>query len=313
LVEYITGDSHHGTTKNTKISAHRTAARIPNPESQIPSPVYFTQMPIDVSAAVIANRPLSADYNVLALAAPAIAAATAPGQFLMLKAGRGHDPLLRRPFSVFEILRDSDGAPSGVSILSKRIGASTSLIYDARPGDRLACLGPLGRPFAIVDPPVDAWMVAGGVGLAPFATLAEALRARGTRATLFYGARRAEELFYLDFFRSLDVALVLTTEDGSAGERGRIVAPLERRLAARPADAAVTIYACGPEGMLAATAKTAARYGRPCQVSVERIMGCGLGGCYSCVIPMRGDDGQFHHVRSCIAGPVLMGDAVKWE
>jgi dihydroorotate dehydrogenase electron transfer subunit len=75
----------------------------------------------------------------------------------------------------------------------------------------------------------------------------------------------------------------------------------------------VTIYACGPEGMLAATAKTAARNGRPCQVSVERIMGCGLGGCYSCVIPMRGDDGQFHHVRSCIAGPVLMGDAVKWE
>jgi len=270
-------------------------------------------MPIDVSAAVIANRPLSDDYNVLALAAPAIAAATAPGQFLMLKAGRGHDPLLRRPFSVFEILRESDGTPSGVSILSKRIGPSTSLIYDAQPGDELACLGPLGRPFAIVEPPAEAWMIAGGVGLAPFATLAEALRARGTSATLFYGARRAEELFYLDFFRDLGVALVLTTEDGSAGERGRIVAPLDRRLAERPANAPVTIYACGPEGMLAATAKTAAKYGRPCQVSVERIMGCGLGGCYSCVIPMRGEDGQFHHVRSCITGPVLMGDAIRWD
>jgi len=270
-------------------------------------------MPIDVSAAVIANRPLSDDYNVLALAAPAIAAATAPGQFLMLKAGRGHDPLLRRPFSVFEILRESDGTPSGVSILSKRIGPSTSLIYHAQPGDEIACLGPLGRPFAIVEPPAEAWMIAGGVGLAPFATLAEALRARGTSATLFYGARRAEELFYLDFFRDLGVALVLTTEDGSAGERGRIVAPLDRRLAERPANAPVTIYACGPEGMLAATAKTAAKYGRPCQVSVERIMGCGLGGCYSCVIPMRGEDGQFHHVRSCITGPVLMGDAIRWD
>jgi dihydroorotate dehydrogenase electron transfer subunit len=270
-------------------------------------------MPIDVSAVVIANRPLSADYNVLALAAPAIAAATAPGQFLMVKAAPGHDPLLRRPFSVFEVLRDSSGAPAGVSILSKRIGASTSLIYDARPGDRMACLGPLGRPFSIVDPPGEAWMVAGGVGLAPFATLADALHARGVHSTLFYGARRAEELFHLDFFRSLNIALVLTTEDGSAGERGRIVAPLDRRLADRPASARVTIYACGPEGMLAATAKTAAKYQRPCQVSVERIMGCGLGGCYSCVIPMRGDDGQFHHVRSCIVGPVLMGDAVQWE
>ena len=69
----------------------------------------------------------------------------------------------------------------------------------------------------------------------------------------------------------------------------------------------------GPEGMLAATAKTAAKYSRPCQVSVERIMGCGMGGCYSCVVPMRGDDGKFHHVRSCMAGPVLAADQIQWD
>ena len=85
----------------------------------------------------------------------------------------------------------------------------------------MACLGPLGRPFTLVAPPAEGWMVAGGVGLAPFWTLATALVARGVRTTLFYGARRAEELFYLDFFRSLGVTLVLTTEDGSAGEKGR--------------------------------------------------------------------------------------------
>jgi dihydroorotate dehydrogenase electron transfer subunit len=270
-------------------------------------------MPIDVSAAVIANHALSADYNVLALAAPAIGAATRSGQFLMVKAGRGHDPLLRRPFSVFEVLLDAGGTPTGVSILSKRIGVSTALIYDARPGDLVACLGPLGRPFSIVDAPDEAWMVAGGVGLAPFATLAATLGARGVRCTLFYGARRAADLFYLDFFRDRGVDLVLTTEDGSAGELGRIVAPLDRKLASRPASAPVMIYACGPEGMLAATAKAAARHGRPCQVSVERIMGCGLGGCYSCVVPVRGDDGRFHHVRSCIAGPVLAGDQIRWD
>ena len=133
--------------------------------------------PTDVAAEVTSNEPLSPDYNVVSLAAPTIAAAAAPGQFVMVKAGCGHDPLLRRPFSVFEVLRSSDGTPTGVTILSKRIGPSTSLIYDARPGQIAACLGPLGRPFTVVDPPVDAWMVAGGVGLAPFATLAEALRA----------------------------------------------------------------------------------------------------------------------------------------
>ena len=270
-------------------------------------------MPFDVAAEVVANRPLSADYNVLSLAAPAIAATTQPGQFVMVKLGIGHDPLLRRPFSVFEILRSRDGAPAGITLLSKRIGPSTALIYDARPGQVAACLGPLGRPFTVVDPPAEAWMVAGGVGLAPFATLAEALRARKVKATLFYGARSSRELFYLDMFRALGIELVLTTEDGSAGERGRVVAPLDRMLAARAAGAPVMVYACGPEGMLAATAKTAAKHSRPCQVSVERIMGCGMGGCYSCVVPMLGDDGKFHHVRSCIAGPVLPAAQIRWD
>jgi dihydroorotate dehydrogenase electron transfer subunit len=270
-------------------------------------------MPIDVAAEVIENRPLSTDYNVLALNAPAIAAEAAPGQFVMIKAGRGRDPLLRRPFSVFEVLRDHAGAPTGLSILNKRIGPSTTLVYAAQRGQRIDCLGPLGRPFTIVERPADAWIVAGGVGLAPFAALAEALRGRDVSVTLFYGARSGAELFYLDFFRNLGVELVLTTEDGSLGERGRIVAPLDRRLGAHPPSSKLMVYACGPEGMLAATAKTAARHARPCQVSVERIMGCGLGGCYSCVVPMRTDHGGFHHVRSCLAGPVLPGDEILWD
>ena len=280
-------------------------------------------MPIDVAAEVTANRPLSADYNVLALAAPAIAAAAAPGQFVMVKIGSGplssNDPLLRRPFSVFEVLRSDDGAPTGITLLNKRIGVSTSLLYAARPGQVAACLGPLGRPFTLVSPPGEAWMVAGGVGLAPFAALAERLRARRVQCTLFYGARRGDELFYLDVFRAMGVELVLTTEDGSVGEHGRVVAPLERRLAGRQSVTPVTetapvmIYACGPEGMLAAAAAAAARFARPCEVSVERIMGCGLGGCYSCVVPMRGSDGGFHHVRSCLSGPVLAADQIRWD
>jgi len=270
-------------------------------------------MPVDVAAVVIANHPLSADYNVLALSAPAIAEAAAPGQFVMIKAGRGHDPLLRRPFSVFEVLRDERGTPTGISLLNKRIGTSTGLVYDASPGQRVDCLGPLGRPFSVIEPPSEAWMVAGGVGLAPFAALAESLRRRRVQSVLFYGARSGSELFYLETFRGLGVELVLTTDDGSLGERGRVVAPLERRLAKRPAGEPLMIYACGPEGMLAATAKTAARYGRSCQVSVERIMGCGLGGCYSCVVPMRNEDGRPHHVRSCLAGPVLAADQIVWD
>src|SRR6266496_3023956 len=170
-------------------------------------PGILTSMALDVAAEVLANLPLSADFNRLSLAAPAIAAATAPGQFVMVKANTSHDPLLRRPFSVFEVLRSGDGTAIGLTILNKRIGATTRLLYDAKPGQRIACLGPLGLPWPVIDAGTE-------------------------REACLRG-----------------VSLVLTTEDGSAGEHGRVTAPLERHLAERQSAAAV--YACGPEAMMA--------------------------------------------------------------
>ena len=268
-------------------------------------------MPVDVEARVIANTRLSPDYNVIALAAPDIAAATAPGQFVMVKLGRGSVPLLRRPFSVFEVLR-TNGRVDGLTLLSKRVGVTTGMLFDAVEGDVVSCLGPLGRPFEPVDPPAEAWMVAGGVGLAPFATLTDALRDRGTPVALFYGARSGRELFYLDWFEARGVRLMLATEDGSTGDYGRITVPLERELRVAPGGD-IMIYACGPEPMLEAVAHLAVRYGRASQVSVERVMGCGLGGCYSCVIPVRNGPEGHHYVRSCIGGPVFAGDEIAWD
>src|SRR5215207_7586985 len=123
-------------------------------------------MPVDIDAAVIANRRLSADYNVLSLAAPEIAAAARPGQFVMIKTSGGQDPLLRRPFSIFEILRDASGAPSGVSIFNKRVGAGTTLLSRVERGTRLPPRGPPGRPCGPVDPPAGAGRTAGGAALA---------------------------------------------------------------------------------------------------------------------------------------------------
>jgi dihydroorotate dehydrogenase electron transfer subunit len=268
-------------------------------------------VPLDVAAEVISNTHLSSDYNVLGLAAPEIAAAALPGQFVMVKTGERLEPLLRRPFSVFEILKDNNRVV-GLSLLSKRIGPSTTLLFDARPGDRIQCLGPLGRPFAATTAPDEAWLIAGGVGLAPFAMLADALTARGCGVRLYYGARRAAELFYLDMFERMGVTLVLATEDGSRGETGRVTVPLERDLKSLPAPARVMLYACGPEPMLAAVAKLSAAHGRPAQVSVERVMGCGVGGCYSCVIPLHTPQGKPHFVRSCLAGPVFRANEIVW-
>jgi dihydroorotate dehydrogenase electron transfer subunit len=284
-------------------------------------------MPSDIDAIVIANTRLSDDYSVLALSAPEIAAAAQPGQFVMVKPSRGMDPLLRRPFSIFEVLRDASGTPTAITLLNKRVGVGTTLLYEVEPGARVACLGPLGRPFEPVDPPAEAWMIAGGVGLAPFATLAEALRVRGTKTTLFYGARRASELYYVEFFEKLGVHVVLTTEDGSRGVKGFVTEPLRQALEHLDASAQKTradigttagspvqLYVCGPTPMMKAVARLAEGSGRACDVSLEQVMGCGLGGCYSCVVLAReSGSGPAHFVRSCIEGPVFDSRRIVWD
>ncbi|MCX6550153.1 MAG: dihydroorotate dehydrogenase electron transfer subunit [Acidobacteria bacterium] len=269
--------------------------------------------PIDLDAEVLRNTHLSAGYHVLVLAAPGIAAATRPGQFVMIRTTTGTDPLLRRPFSVFEILRDADGTPEAISILCKLVGPGTARLAGASAGDRLAVLGPLGKPFDLVAPPSEAWMVAGGVGLAPFAALTESLAALATPTRLFYGGRSRTDLFYLDWFEARGVRLDLATEDGTRGTHGRVTAPLEAALRVMPADRPLTIYVCGPEPMLKAVAALGRVHGRPSQVSTEQVMGCGLGGCYSCVVRVRDESGTPHFVRSCLNGPVFRGEDLVWE
>jgi dihydroorotate dehydrogenase electron transfer subunit len=270
-------------------------------------------MPLDIDAAVISNTRLSSDYSVLGLAAPEIASLAEPGQFVMVKPAAGVDPLLRRPFSIFEILRDAQGTAVGISVLNKRIGVGTSLIYDAAPGSRMGCLGPLGRPFEPVSPPAEAWMVAGGVGLAPFVTLAEALKTRGAKARLFYGARTARDLTHVELFEQLNVEPILATEDGSRGTQGFVTAPLDAALSGTPRSTEVRVYACGPTPMMRAVARLAASYGRRCDVSLEQVMGCGLGGCYSCVVLTKTPSGPPHFVRSCMDGPVFDATRILWD
>ena len=231
----------------------------------------------------------------------------------MVKRGLNSEPLLRRPFSIFEVLRNDDGDVAGLSLLNKSVGVVTRILFALKPGHCLRCLGPLGRPFAVAAPPGEAWMVAGGVGLAPFLTLAEALRARATATTLFYGGRSADDLYYLDRFEQLGVRLFLTTEDGSLGEPGFVTVPLARELAARPAQQPVAMYACGPTAMMRAVAGLASEHQRLSEVSLEQVMGCGLGGCYSCVVPVRSGDESPHFVRSCLDGPVFAGDQIAWN
>ena len=105
------------------------------------------------------------------------------------------------------------------------------------------------------------------------------------------------------------------TEDGSAGSHGYVTTPLGQALATvgAGADAGPSIYVCGPTPMMRAVADLAGRHGHDVEVSLEQTMGCGMGGCYSCVVPLVQPGRPPHFVRSCLAGPTFRASTLAWE
>jgi len=209
---------------------------------------------------------------VIGMRAPEIATSVRAGQFVNL--GWEQGPLLRRPFSVYR----ADG--DQVEVVLKAVGVGTSQLLGMRIGDRISCLGPLGRGFEMTGS--RALLISGGLGVAPMLLAARDARAAGAQVTWVHGARTAADLC-----AEADGDDVLwATEDGSRGFRGTAVAA---------APDAELVLACGPNRMLAAVAE---RWPNA-QVAVETYMGCGTGVCLGCAVPlMRGG-----YDRACKEGP----------
>jgi dihydroorotate dehydrogenase electron transfer subunit len=236
-----------------------------------------------------------------------------PGQFVMLSPGAlasapRSDPLLPRPMAVYRERREPGGAV--LEILFKRHGRGTALLADARPGERVRLVGPLGRAFAPPPPGDRAVLVAGGTGIASVYELAartlDGAAPGGPAPLVLLGARSASDLMGEPDFAALGAPLRIATEDGSRGTRGLVTELLE---AALSDGVPSRVYACGPTAMMRRAAEIAACSGCTCSVSLENPMACGFGVCLGCAVPLRG--GGFALV--CRDGPVLDATDVAWE
>lgn len=234
----------------------------------------------------------------------------APGQFAMLSPGavgaaERFDPLLPRPMAIYRAQPSAGGAE--LEVLYKVGGRGTALLAQARTGERIRFVGPLGRPFPEPPPGSLALLVGGGTGIASLFELATRIRAAGVaRVRVLLGARSRGDLMGREDFESLGVELQVATEDGSLGEKGLVTSPLERMLAD---EREALVYACGPTAMMRRAAVLAAARGRRCLVSLENPMACGFGVCLGCAAPRVG--GGFALV--CRDGPVLEASSVDWE
>lgn len=274
-------------------------------------------------ATILRRIDLGHGYFLLDIDEPEMARGFVAGQFVMLHREEGDFPLLPRPFSACDLLygdRDApvlspddvaDGAsrdPFGMRLMIHVMGKGTASLSRMDHGDSIEIWGPLGNHFRMDDAIEHAIFIAGGIGLAPFPILSRHLRARHPglqSATLLYGARSARDLIYRDELEQLGIDVRYATDDGSEGLHGTSLDLLRDELRKPGRDTAM-LYGCGPEPMLDALARFAVAGGYRCEVSMERMMGCGVGACLACVVPVKADyaDGYLYE-KTCIEGPVV--------
>jgi len=258
---------------------------------------------------VLSNRRAGA-YHSLTLVAPEIAERARPGQFVEIGVPENRNFLLRRPFSIHQASRRGGWAGT-LEIVFDVLGPGTAWLAEAKPHDVLDVIGPIGRSFTYPRELTNCLLVAGGYGAAPLFFLAEELRARNKIVDMILGARGHDRVFKPIEAKRLANTVVVTTEDGSMGQGGRVTDVLPdaiRRIGAE------VVYACGPNPMLRAMAEYCLSQRIPCQVAVEEMMACGLGVCWTCAVPVIAVDGRgWWNVRACVEGPVFNGARVWWD
>ncbi len=273
--------------------------------------------PLEASAIVVSNVEIAAHTYRLRMACPELAARIQPGQFLMVRLPGRNDPLLGRPYALYDTYRDEAGNIVGLDIGYHVIGKQTGLLTQLAAGQVIELWGPLGNGFPQFTGKHLA-CVAGGIGYTPMIAMTlEALGAKSygdsksapskhsaRRVSVLYGARDRSHLAELHEFAFLDgVSVTLATDDGSAGHHGFITEPLDALLAQGEVDA---VYCCGPELMMKKVAQIAAAHQVSCWLSLETPMACGIGACFSCVVKVKEDsEAGWDYKRSCVEGPIF--------
>lgn len=263
--------------------------------------------PVHATCEVIARRREGA-YWLVSFAAKEIAERAQPGQFVQLAVEAPHT-LLRRPFSIARVSRT--GASAGtVDVVFDAHGPGTEWLTTVGTHDVIDVIGPLGTPFPLPQRKVNCLLVGGGYGAAPLYYLAEMLLRRGLRVDMINGAATAGRIMGAIEAKRLSASVTFTTEDGSLGRTGRVTDVIDEVL---DSSGAGVVYACGPNPMLRAVAERCAARRIPVQVAVEELMGCGIGVCFTCVVPVAGKDSHVRNKRACIDGPVFNGARIDWD
>ena len=260
--------------------------------------------------------PCGADAVVVRLEPDVELAPIRASRFFMLRRDDALSPLIPRPYSIYR------QSPGSLEFLVQVIGRGSRALQSSRVGETIHLTGPLGNGWPTLDGDGDPWvMLAGGVGSAPFlmgigqalAGMDGATACRPDQLHYLFGARSESHLYDLESFRSTGASVHTATVDGSSGHRGHVLSLLAELQAAGRIPDRVRLLACGPEPMLEAVEHLARERGYPAWLSLETLMGCGVGICNGCPVPTRADGplSDWPNAKACVEGPVFEARAVE--
>lgn len=265
---------------------------------------------------VVEQEEMARDTYRLRLHCPDIARQILPGQFFMIRIPGRPDPLLGRPFALFDTYEEQ-GEPVGLDFGYVVIGKMTNLMKSWKPGDEVELWGPLGNGF---PKPGDGslMMVAGGIGQTPFLAVAQealGLKQYGhpqrklvtlpDKVTMCYGARSKDYLAGVDRFDLPGLEMKVSTDDGSEGHHGYVSDLLLQAI--ESGNAPDRVYCCGPEPMMKVVQTICEQHHISSWLSLETPMACGFGACFSCVTKVKEANGEWDYRRTCVEGPVFSG------
>ena len=247
---------------------------------------------------VIAVERINEKYVLIRLADDKPLPDMLPGQFVEVRVDNSPTTFLRRPISISFV----DRSRNELWLLVAAIGDGTRAMASLAVGSRLNCLLPLGNGFTMPSSASErVLLVGGGVGVAPLLYMGAEMRRCGCEPTFLLGARRSADLLLLDHFRRYGRVFV-TTEDGSAGERGFVT-----NHSVLQSEHFDRIQTCGPKPMMVAVARYAAAAGIDCEASLENMMACGVGACLCCV-----EKTTEGNLCVCKEGPVFNINKLLW-
>jgi dihydroorotate dehydrogenase electron transfer subunit len=249
------------------------------------------------SLKVIDNKPLKKDFFILELESSGKLPEMKPGQFVQARIDGSQETFLRRPLSIHDV----DFVRNTFKLLVQVVGKGTESLSKLNKGNSLNLIYPLGNSFTLPAKGARTLLVGGGCGIAPLLYLGRYLKAQGIIPDILLGFRNKDRILEYNDYEAVG-NVFLTTEDGSAGEKGFVT---EHSLLGKASYEKV--FCCGPEMMMKALAGWCRKNNTDCEVSLENLMGCGIGVCLCCVV-----DTINGHLCTCTDGPVFNIKELKW-